>query len=61
MFFEPDDAKLKKIEEDYKSGKLLTGELKEYLIKKINTFLREHKEKREKAKKEIDKFIYKQK
>ncbi len=61
MFFEPDDAKLKKIEEDYKSGKLLTGELKEYLIKKINTFLREHQEKREKAKKEIDKFIYKQK
>jgi len=39
----------------------LTGELKEYLIKKINTFLREHQEKREKAKKEIDKFIYKQK
>jgi len=61
MFFEPDDAKLKKIEEDYRSGKLLTGELKEYLIKKVNAFLREHQEKREKAKKEIEKFIYKQK
>jgi len=60
MFFEPDDAKLKKIEEDYRSGKLLTGELKEYLIKKINAFLSEHQKKREKAKKEIGKFIHKE-
>ncbi|MBU2616697.1 MAG: tryptophan--tRNA ligase [Nanoarchaeota archaeon] len=59
MFFEPDDEKLKQIEKDYKSGKLLTSELKEILIKKINTFLTEHQKKREKAKKEIDKFIYK--
>lgn len=61
MFFEPDDTKLKKIEEDYRSGKLLTGELKEYLIKKINAFLKEHQEKREKAKKLVDKFIYREK
>ena len=59
MFFEPDDAKLKKIEEDYRSGKLLTSELKEYVIKKINAFLREHQEKRERAKSQIDRFIYK--
>jgi len=58
MFFEPDDNKLKKIEGDYRSGKLLTSELKDYLIKKINAFLSEHQKKREKAKKEIDKFIY---
>jgi tryptophanyl-tRNA synthetase (EC 6.1.1.2) len=31
MFFEPDDQKIKKIEEEYRSGKLLTGELKEIL------------------------------
>jgi tryptophanyl-tRNA synthetase len=61
MFFEEDDNKLKQIEEDYKSGKLLTGELKEYLIKKINKFLASHQKKREKAKKMIDKFIYKAK
>jgi len=61
MFFEPDDTKLKKIEEDYKNGKLLTGELKEYLIKKINSFLAEHQRRRERAKKEVDKFIYKEK
>jgi len=59
MFFEPDDKKLGQIEKDYRSGKMLTSELKEYLIKKINAFLSEHQKKREKAKKEIDKFIYK--
>ena len=59
MFFEPDDEKLRKIEEDYRSGKLLTGELKEYLIKKVNAFLREHQEKREKARKQAERFLYK--
>ncbi len=59
MFFEPDDKKLLQIEKDYRSGKLLTSELKEYLIKKINVFLAEHQKRREKAKKQIDEFIYK--
>ncbi|MBU2503483.1 MAG: tryptophan--tRNA ligase [Nanoarchaeota archaeon] len=59
MFFEPDDKKLEKIEKDYRSGKLLTSELKEYLIEKINAFLKEHQVKREKAKKEVEKFLYK--
>jgi tryptophanyl-tRNA synthetase len=59
MFFEPDDKKLQKIYEDYKSGKLLTSELKEILIKKINDFLAEHQRKRKLAKKQIDKFLYK--
>jgi len=59
MLFEPDDQKLKKIEEDYKAGKLLSGELKVILIDKINTFLKEHQKAREKAKKDIDKFILK--
>lgn len=59
MFFEPDDEKLKKIHDDYKSGKLLTGELKEVLIEKINAFLKEHQKKRELARKQIDKFLFK--
>ena len=59
MMFEPDDEKLKKIEQDYRSGKLSTGELKEYLIKKINVFLVKHQKRREQAKKERDKFLYK--
>ena len=59
MFFEQDDKKLAKIEADYRSGKLLSGELKATLIEKINAFLKQHQQNREKAKKEIDKFIYK--
>jgi tryptophanyl-tRNA synthetase len=57
IFFEPDDNKLKKIYDDYKSGKMLTGELKVILIEKINDFLRIHQEKREKAKDQFEKFL----
>ena len=57
IFFEPDDNKLKKIYEDYKSGKLLSGELKAILIEKINEFLKTHQEKREKAKQQIEQFL----
>lgn len=57
--FEPDDKKLRKIEEDYRSGKLLSGELKAILIEKVNAFLKEHQAKREKAKSQLDKFILK--
>src|SRR3989344_795504 len=59
MLFEPDDKKLEKIEADYRSGKLLSGELKQILIDKINVFLKEHQQRREKAKKEVDKFLFK--
>jgi len=58
-FFEEDDKKLKEIREEYKSGKLLTGELKAILIEKINKLLAEHQKKREKAKDQIDKFMFK--
>jgi tryptophanyl-tRNA synthetase len=58
FLFEEDDKKLEKIEKDYRSGKLLTGELKKITIDKINAFLKEHQSKREKARKEVDKFIY---
>lgn len=58
-FFEEDDKKLKQIYDDYKSGKLLSGELKGILIEKLNTFLAEHQKKREKAKDKLDDFIFK--
>ena len=61
IFFEPDDNKLKSIHDDYKSGKMLTGELKGILIEKINNFLEEHQEKREKAKEQIDQFLFENK
>ena len=59
IFFEPDDVKLKKIYDDYKSGKMLTGELKAILIEKINNFLSLHQEKREEARKNIDAYMMK--
>jgi tryptophanyl-tRNA synthetase len=60
MLLEEDDKKLKEIYDDYKSGKLTTGELKKYAIKKINDFLENHQKKRELAKKVVDKFIWKE-
>ncbi len=59
IFFEPDDIALKKIYDDYKSGKMMTGELKAILIEKINDFLKDHQKKREKAREQIDKFLFK--
>ena len=59
IFFEPDDNKLKKIYDDYKSGKMLTGELKLILIEKINEFLSVHQQKREEARKNIDVYMLK--
>lgn len=58
IFFEPDDAKLKKIHDDYRSGRMLSGELKQILIEKINRFLASHRGKREKAKELVDEFMY---
>ena len=57
MMFEPDDRKIKKIHDDYKAGKLLTGELKQMTIERINSFLQEHRKKREKAKDMVGKFL----
>lgn len=58
IFFEPDDKKLKTIYDDYKSGKMLTGELKAILIEKVTEFLVAHQQRREKAKDQIEKFLY---
>lgn len=49
-FFEEDDEKLKQIYKDYKSGKMLTGELKKYTADKANKFLEKHQVARKKVK-----------
>jgi tryptophanyl-tRNA synthetase len=53
FMFEEDDKKLANIEEDYRSGKMLTSELKKITIGKINAFLREHQKRRAKMTKKI--------
>lgn len=49
ILFEEDDAKLKQVHDDYKSGKLLSGELKQILVDKINALLEAHRKRREHA------------
>ncbi|MBI2547707.1 MAG: tryptophan--tRNA ligase [Candidatus Aenigmarchaeota archaeon] len=56
-YFLEDSKKLKQIYDDYKSGKMLTGELKKITIDVINSFLKEHQARREKAKNQIEKFM----
>ena len=58
IFLEPDDKKLKEIKEKYQSGEMLTGELKEITIKKLNEFLELHRKRKENAKKKLDKYKY---
>lgn len=56
-FFEPDDNKLKRIYDDYKSGKLLSGELKQILIDKMSLFLEHHQKELEKAERYLERYI----
>ena len=56
-YLEEDDEKLRIIYDEYKSGRMLSGELKQILIDKLNEFLKKHQAAREKAKKQLDKFM----
>ncbi|MBN2094686.1 MAG: tryptophan--tRNA ligase [Candidatus Aenigmarchaeota archaeon] len=58
-FFEEDDKKLKAIHDDYRSGKMLTGEIKAILIDKLNAFLEEHQKRREAARDLVEDFMLK--
>jgi len=55
--FEEDDVLLKKVYDDYKSGVLLSGELKNLLIQKLTVFLEEHQKNRERARKVLHKYL----
>ncbi len=56
-FFEPNDAKLKKILDDERAGRILAGEHKAHLAETINSFLRAHRTKRERARDKVEKFM----
>ncbi len=58
ILFEPDDHKLKKLHDDYRSGALLTGELKQVLVDRLNEFLAEHAKRKEHAAKNVRKFTH---
>lgn len=57
-FFEEDDRKLERIRHDYKSGALLSGELKGILIEKLQRFIANHQKQRAKAAKIKDKVLF---
>ncbi|MEM0438224.1 MAG: tryptophan--tRNA ligase [Candidatus Micrarchaeia archaeon] len=44
LFFEPDDAELERIKKEYESGRMLSGEMKQEAIRRINEFLAKHNE-----------------
>jgi len=56
-FLEDDDEKLVKIYNDYKSGELLSGELKAILVDKLQVMMVKHQQEREKAKKKINDYL----
>ncbi|MEM3556043.1 MAG: tryptophan--tRNA ligase [Candidatus Micrarchaeia archaeon] len=55
--FEENDEKIKRMRSECKAGRILCGECKEYLVNKVVRFLEEHQKRREKAKKEIERFV----
>jgi len=55
--FEEDDKKVKELWENCKSGKIICGECKSILAKKVKDFLVEHQRKREKAKNVVEEYF----
>jgi tryptophanyl-tRNA synthetase len=56
LLFQESDEKVRKIYEDCKAGRLLCGECKAMLFERIRDFLKEHRERREKAKDVIQQY-----
>ena len=56
FMFEEDDEKLAERERRCKAGEILCGECKNELADRINSFLEEHRKKREEARNILDKF-----
>ena len=54
--FEEDDVKLSERERKCRAGEILCGECKTVLTERLNKFLKQHQEKREKAKDKIDEY-----
>jgi tryptophanyl-tRNA synthetase len=56
-FFEPDDRKLAQILDAERSGKILAGEHKADLARRVNEFLRKHRMKKALMKEKLDNFM----
>src|SRR5712692_4900900 len=56
MFFEPNDKRIEEIRSEYKTGRMLTGDLKDILVERVTKFLGEHRDRRDKAKGQVHLF-----
>lgn len=52
-----DDQELQRIREEYSSGEMLSGELKQIAKDKLEEFLTEHQRKREEAEEEVERYM----
>jgi len=52
-----DDEELERIKEEYSSGEMLSGELKQIAKDRLEDFLEEHQRKREEAEKEVEQYL----
>lgn len=59
FLFQEDDSKLRRLEEDCKSGAIMCGECKARLANRVKSFLVDFQRKREKAKDVLDDFMIK--
>lgn len=57
-FLEEDQTKVDKIYEDYKSGKILSGEMKEIAAEKISAFLDSLKTKKENIRDRVEEYMF---
>jgi len=59
FLFEQDDEKLARLYDDCRKGKILCGECKKDLAKRVNAFLKEHMKRREEARKHLKEYLLK--
>lgn len=57
--FEEDDQKIAQLDRECRTGKVICGDCKAILTERANKFLKEHQKKREKARKDLEKFFLK--
>jgi tryptophanyl-tRNA synthetase len=57
--FEEDDRKIAQLDRECRTGAVICGDCKTVLIERVNKFLKEHQKKREKAKKDLERFFLK--
>ncbi|MFB6147326.1 MAG: tryptophan--tRNA ligase, partial [Candidatus Nanohaloarchaea archaeon] len=52
-----DDSELERIREEYASGEMLSGELKQIAKERLEEFLLEHQQRREEVAGEVEQFV----